>query len=104
MRFGRAKGTRLVDADVDGLEWYASALSRSIDDPEKTRYREANQQHLDEVRAELSRRNGGGADVGSSGGDFEASGRATGHDDDIPFASSSMMLDVHPRAARWERW
>jgi hypothetical protein len=92
MRFGRAKGKALADPSVsiDDLEWYAGAVQRFVDDPAKTRWRAENQQHLDEVLAEMRRRDGDGGDEddgGSSGGgdDFEAAGRARGDNDGIPF-------------------
>lgn len=58
IRFGSAKGTPLRDADEDDLNWYAGALAKSVNDPEKARYKASNERDLALVRAEQKRRQG----------------------------------------------
>lgn len=54
--FGRNKGKPLHSISVDDLRWYEMALGRSIEDPDKQRFAEANEQALDDVVVELRRR------------------------------------------------
>lgn len=54
--FGRQKGEPIAGVETKDLEWYASAMRRSIDDPEKARWADANQAVLDAIEAELERR------------------------------------------------
>lgn len=54
--FGRNKGKPLHSLSVDDLRWYESALQRSIDDPDKQRFADANGRALEDVRAELRKR------------------------------------------------
>lgn len=61
IRFGRASGTAISEAEDSDLSWYATALERSVNDPDKARYKQQNQRDLDAVRAEIARR--GGADA-----------------------------------------
>jgi hypothetical protein len=56
--FGKAKGVKLRDADEGELNWYAGALRKSIDDPEKAPYADANRADLALVDAEIKRRLG----------------------------------------------
>src|SRR5579883_2677532 len=63
MRFGRAKGTPLRQADSADLEWYAGALAESIANPDKARFRADNERHLADVREELASRGHGRADA-----------------------------------------
>lgn len=62
LRFGRAQGTPISEADDRDLEWYAGALRRSIEDPDKARFRSANEADLRAIEDELARRQGGGSD------------------------------------------
>ena len=59
IKFGRASGTPLSKADSKELEWYAEALGKSLQDPDKERFRAANEAELRRVNAELARREGG---------------------------------------------
>ena len=52
-RFGRLKGQPLVGSSERDLEWYANAVSQSIDDPAKERYRDENERHLAEIQAAM---------------------------------------------------
>lgn len=54
--FGRSKGTPIADAKTNDLEWVAGALRKSIDDPEKERWRESNQVLLSAIESELEGR------------------------------------------------
>lgn len=54
--FGRQKGEPIAGVETKDLEWYASALRRSIDDPEKARWVESNQAVLDAIETELEGR------------------------------------------------
>ncbi len=56
MRFGRAKGLCLFEASDADLSWYADALAAMVADPRRARYRADNEQHLQEVQAEILRR------------------------------------------------
>ncbi len=56
MRFGKSQGTPLLKAEESDLQWYAQAVLESLDDPDKARFREANENHLQEVKAELRKR------------------------------------------------
>lgn len=62
LRFGRAQGTPISEANDRDLEWYAGALRRSIEDPDKARFRSANEADLRTIEDELARRQGGGSD------------------------------------------
>lgn len=54
--FGRSKGKTLAECDTDDLRWLAGAYQRSIDDPTKARWLDANCAGLDAVNAELEGR------------------------------------------------
>lgn len=54
--FGRSAGQPIAGVETKDLEWYAGALRRSIDDPEKSRWVESNQAVLDAIEAELEGR------------------------------------------------
>lgn len=54
--FGKAKGEPIRDATLANLEWYLSAALKSVDDPERSRFRAANQALVDAIEAELLRR------------------------------------------------
>lgn len=54
--FGRAKGKPLSAVAPKDLEWVLGAVERSISDPGKERFLEANQALRDALVAELSRR------------------------------------------------
>jgi hypothetical protein len=56
MPFGRSKGIPVHAATKGDIEWTMGALERSISDPAKSRFLEANQALLDVLRAELARR------------------------------------------------
>lgn len=51
-RFGKLKGSPVRGAAERDLEWYIGALKKSIDDPDKARFRDANIRHLGEIEAE----------------------------------------------------
>lgn len=58
IKFGDAKGVPITEAEDRDLRWYAGAIEKSIDDPEKARYKQSNQRDLDAVRHEIARREG----------------------------------------------
>ena len=58
VRFGRNAGTPVSQLTDYDARWYLNALERSLNDPEKARFREANAAIIDQVRAELARRTG----------------------------------------------
>lgn len=51
--FGRNKGKRPSEVESKDLEWYAKVLQENVDNPEKARWRDANQALLDAVNAAL---------------------------------------------------
>jgi len=56
--FGRQKGDPLAVLEMKDLRWLEGALERSIQDPEKTRWRAKNEKDLASVRGEISSRGG----------------------------------------------
>lgn len=64
-KFGKAKGQPFSSGTDRDLEWYAEALNRSIHDPDKARFQDANRRELAALRAEQDRR------AGRSDGDFD---------------------------------
>ncbi|HEY1692239.1 MAG TPA: hypothetical protein VGG39_08755 [Polyangiaceae bacterium] len=62
VRFGRDKGKQL--SQVEDLSWYLKAIGENVDDPSKDRYREDNLRHLEEIKDEIARRDGGDDDFG----------------------------------------
>ncbi len=54
--FGRSKGTPIADAETNDLEWVAGALTKSIDDPAKARWADADRALLAAIEAELATR------------------------------------------------
>jgi hypothetical protein len=54
--FGRSKGQPLSACEVKDLEWLRGAVAKSVDDPEKARWRDSNQAMLDAIEAEIERR------------------------------------------------
>lgn len=56
MKFGRAKGTPISQANDHDLDWYAKAIAKGIDDPAKAQYRAKGERDLAEIRAEQARR------------------------------------------------
>jgi hypothetical protein len=77
MRFGRAKGTLLSQADDGDLNWYGGVLEGSMADPTKARWQESNARDLADVRAEQARRSGVAAETPNVAPPVG--------DDDIPF-------------------
>lgn len=55
-RFGKLKGSPLSHGSDADLSWYAGALEKGVNDPEKAQYRAAGERQLAEVRAEQQRR------------------------------------------------
>lgn len=92
MKFGRARGKTIEEASERDLEWYADAIEKSVDDPDKARFRDANLREVAAIRAELAYRRGEPATPQQApapaappppadfGDDY-----AGGSDDDIPF-------------------
>ena len=56
VKFGDEKGTAIEDASDETLEWYAGALGKSLNDPEKARWKAANEKDLAAIRAERKHR------------------------------------------------
>lgn len=54
--FGRDKGRTLGECEVSGLRWLHGAVSASVDDPAKERWRAANVALADAIRGELQSR------------------------------------------------
>jgi hypothetical protein len=54
--YGRNKGAPISATATADLQWYAKTLQESVDNPEKERWRQKNQEVLDAIRAELARR------------------------------------------------
>lgn len=54
--FGRNKNQPLKRISEKDLRWYVEALQRSIQDPDKERFIQANMRDLEAVTAELERR------------------------------------------------
>lgn len=54
--FGRSKGQPISEATTKDLEWVASVLRKSIEDPEKARWIESNGTLLAEIELELGGR------------------------------------------------
>ena len=55
-KFGKQKGASLAEGTVKDLTWYAEAIRKSVDDPEKAQYVDSNRKHLAAVEAELAKR------------------------------------------------
>lgn len=51
-RFGKGKGKTSYEIDDGALAWYIKCASESVNDPEKSRFREQNEQELAELQAE----------------------------------------------------
>lgn len=62
-KFGRRKDEPLSAGSIADLQWYEGAIAKSVDDPDRARFRAANQKLLLEIRAELAAKRGGGAPV-----------------------------------------
>lgn len=56
MPFGRSKGVAIEEATTKDLKWTANALSESIIDPDKARWRDANELLLKAIQKELAAR------------------------------------------------
>lgn len=91
LKFGKEKGKAIEDASDRDLEWYGEAIAKSVEDPEKARFREANERELAAIRAEVALRGNAPAapaaaapspEGGGSWGDY---GGTQGGDDEIPF-------------------
>jgi hypothetical protein len=54
--FGRSKNLPIAKADAKDLQWVLGALQKSIDDPEKARWRESNEALAEAIRSELEAR------------------------------------------------
>ena len=54
--FGKSKGTPISAATKRDLEWVAGALERSIEDPERAKWKASNAALLGAIHAELARR------------------------------------------------
>lgn len=77
-RFGKQKDIPLQDLDDEDLEWYSGALKKSVEDPEKARFKAANETAYRETLAEYERRNG----VPDEGSDDDADDLDRGDDAD----------------------
>jgi hypothetical protein len=54
--FGRNKGQPVSSLEPSDLEWYRNAYAENIDNPERAKWRDANQRILDAIEAEIERR------------------------------------------------
>ena len=54
--FGRSKGLPITKATTADLKWVLGALQKSIDDPEKARWRDSNEALAEAIRNELEAR------------------------------------------------
>lgn len=82
VKFGRNKGQRFADVPPSELQWYRDAIQRSVDDPEKARWRDANLDDLAAIDRAMS--GGAGPEAPAIGAQDSFGG---GGDSDIPFAS-----------------
>jgi len=82
-RYGTKKGSPLNSSDITvrDLDWYAGSIRKSVDEPDKERFRAQNIAHLAEVDAELRARQGGYPDDGQAPGQ--------GNFDDIPIGAGA---------------
>lgn len=75
IRFGRNKDCAIDDEDavsLEDLEWYRAAVARNVADPDKARFRAADEAILAEIDRELARRRGEEEPPADDGaGDFE---------------------------------
>lgn len=55
-RFGPASGMPIVDATTGHLQFYVTTMSKSLNDPNKAQYRDANARMIAAIEAELSSR------------------------------------------------
>lgn len=65
--FGRSKGADLADVGDGDLAFLQGYYAKALGDPEKSRYRESNQDGLDAVNAEIAFREGGDREPGGEG-------------------------------------
>lgn len=56
--FGRKRGQPIAGCDLENLEWYRGVVQKSVDDPDKARFRERNQEVLSAIEAEIVRQGG----------------------------------------------
>ena len=89
VRFGNDKG-KPISLATD-LPWLRSALVKSINDPSKAQYVEANKGQVNAIDEEMARRKGGGGGVAAPVDDGYGGGSG---DDDIPFASCDPRHDL----------
>lgn len=54
--FGKNKGKPVSSLDIGGLNWFIDAIGKSIVDPEKSKWKGANEKLLTAFRAELAKR------------------------------------------------
>ena len=54
--FGREKGVRLNEAKTNNLQWVASAIKETLDDPAKEKWRAQNVTLLEAIERELESR------------------------------------------------
>ena len=54
--FGRSKGKALGECDTEDLKWVAGALTRSIEDLSKARFKTENETLRDAIQAEIASR------------------------------------------------
>jgi hypothetical protein len=54
--FGRHANEPLAQLDAKDLTWYRDAVTKSLNDPERARYRQKNELVLADLEAELARR------------------------------------------------
>lgn len=80
IKFGKSKGTPIEEATDRDLQWVSEAIAKSVDDPEKARFREQNERELAAIRAEIAYREGGGSEAPDDG--FRG---GSNPDDEIPF-------------------
>lgn len=57
-RFGNSKGKTSRDVSSKDLDWYIAAAQRSVEDPSKERFAEANRAELEKLQAEAAWRAG----------------------------------------------
>lgn len=80
IKFGRAKGQKFSEAGEDDLTWYLGVLRKDLDNPEKERFRSANESDIEQIEACLARLRG------EDGGDCEPVEDKA--DDDARFSGS----------------
>lgn len=83
--FGRKRGQPIAGCDLENLEWYRGVVQKSVNDPDKSRFREKNQEVLDAIEAEITRQGGTVQREEPQSYGEPSYGSTRNEEDDIPF-------------------